>query len=220
VAIRTISTKTLIPNTTQAGTANRFLSSPPVTNGPPQAYEKREMLDANALMNDGADIGTDAFMDAIDPVLPAAYRLAYGLLSNRVEVGDVLQEATLSAWRHRRSLRAGAPMRPWFLAIVANQCRQTVRSRWWSVIRQPDLTVLDRNRGEKRVDDADALRQGLLQLSDRDRLVLVLRYYLDLSFDEVAATLCISATAARVRTHRALARLRPVIDIPEDLNDD
>jgi RNA polymerase sigma factor (sigma-70 family) len=178
------------------------------------------MLDANALMNDGADIGTDAFMDAIDPVLPAAYRLAYGLLSNRVEVGDVLQEATLSAWRHRRSLRAGAPMRPWFLAIVANQCRQTVRSRWWSVIRQPDLTVLDRNRGEKRVDDADALRQGLLQLSDRDRLVLVLRYYLDLSFDEVAATLRISATAARVRTHRALARLRPVIDIPEDLNDD
>jgi RNA polymerase sigma factor (sigma-70 family) len=178
------------------------------------------MLDADALMDDGPDLTTDGFMEAIDPVLPVAYRLAYGLLRNRDEAGDIVQEATLNAWRHRRSFRVGAPIRPWFLAIVANQCRQAVRNRWWSVIRRPDLTVSVRNTGEAQVDEAESLRYGLLQLNDRDRLVLVLRYYLDLSFNEVAATLRISPTAARVRTHRALARLRPIIDVPQEFTDE
>jgi DNA-directed RNA polymerase specialized sigma24 family protein len=40
---------------------------------------------------------------------------------------------------------------------------------------------------------------------------------MDLSFTEIGDTVRISATAARVRTHRALARLKPIIDIPEDL---
>jgi RNA polymerase sigma-70 factor (ECF subfamily) len=175
------------------------------------------MLGADALMDDGLEISADAFMDAIDPLLPVAYRLAYGLLRNRDEAGDIVQEATLNAWRHRRSFRAGAPIRPWFLAIVANQCRQAVRSRWWSVIRRPELAVVALDSGESQVDAAQFVTQGLLRLNERDRIVLVLRYYLDLSFDEVGATLHISPTAARVRTHRALARLRPIIDVPEEL---
>src|ERR1700682_748877 len=175
------------------------------------------MLGADALMDDGLEISADAFMDAIDPWLPVAYRLAYGLLRNRDEAGDIVQEATLNAWRHRRSFRAGAPIRPWFMALVANQCRQAVRNRWWSVVRRPDLTVAAGGAGESHVDEAQILKQGLLRLNERDRLVLVLRYYLDLPFDEVGATLHISPTAARVRTHRALARLRPIIGIPEEL---
>jgi RNA polymerase sigma-70 factor (ECF subfamily) len=191
-----------------------------VTNPAPTAYQMSEMLNADALMEDGPDISTDAFMDAIDPVIGDAYRLAYGLVRSREEAGDIVQEATLSAWRHRRSFHAGAPMRPWFLAIVANQCRQTVRNRWWSVIRRPDLTVSVPVPGEAEVDEAERLRHGLLQLNNRDRLVLVLRYYLDMSFNEIATTLHITANAARVRTHRALTRLRPIIDFPEELPDD
>jgi RNA polymerase sigma factor (sigma-70 family) len=40
------------------------------------------------------------------------------------------------------------------------------------------------------------------------RLVLILRYYLDLSYEEVAKTLRISPKAAKSRAHRAVARLR------------
>lgn len=171
-------------------------------------------------MSDGGVVEGAAFMDAIDPLLPMAYRLAYALVHSRDEVDDILQEAVLNAWRHRGSLRSPSQVRPWFLAIVANQCRQAVRTRWWSVIRRPDMNSIVGQENDQTIDDVEGLRQGLLRLGDRDRIVLVLRYYLDMSFDDVAATLRISAQAARVRTHRALARLRPIVDSLEELTDE
>jgi RNA polymerase sigma-70 factor (ECF subfamily) len=177
------------------------------------------MLDANALMDGSRDIDAEAFMAQLDRVLPTAYRLAYALLRNRDDASDIVQESTLSAWRHRRSFRRDSPIKPWFLAIVANECRQTVRSRWWSVIRRPDLSVADQG-DESDLDDARSLRHALLQLNHTDRLVLVLRYYLDLSFIEVAAVLNVSAGTARVRTHRALGRLRPIMEVPEELSNE
>jgi RNA polymerase sigma-70 factor (ECF subfamily) len=178
------------------------------------------MFDSDAVMVDGRAVEPDAFMDAIDPLLPMAYRLARGMLKDHHEAEDVVQEATLKAWKHRGSLRAGSPIRPWFLTIVANQCRQTFRARWWSVIRQPELPSGIPDQAGSEPDEVEALRQGMLKLPERDRLILVLRYYLDLSFQEVAAALHISPPAARVRTHRALARLRPIVTIPGELADE
>jgi RNA polymerase sigma-70 factor, ECF subfamily len=178
------------------------------------------MSEANAVMHDKRDIGSDAFMNAIEPLIPVAHRLAYGMLRSRDEANDIVQDAILNAWRHRSSLREGSRIRPWFLAVVANQCRQAVRARWWSVIRRPDLPSVSRAEGRFEIDDVESLRQGLLKLPDRDRLVLVLRYYLDLSFEDMGSTLRISPQAARVRTHRALSRLRPIMDIPGDLTDE
>ncbi len=66
-------------------------------------------------------------------------------------------------------------------------------------------------------DDAGALdlRTELRRLSHDQRLLLVLRYYLDLPYEEVAATLGVSVKAARSRTERALARLRLGMRPPE-----
>jgi DNA-directed RNA polymerase specialized sigma24 family protein len=49
------------------------------------------------------------------------------------------------------------------------------------------------------------------------KLAIVLRYYLDLPFDEVGRVLGVSGKAARARVHRALVRLR--VEVPEMLND-
>jgi RNA polymerase sigma-70 factor (ECF subfamily) len=177
------------------------------------------MLAAGGLMHDYRQIDSEAFMNALDPVLPDAYRLAYALLRNRDEAGDIVQEAALRAWQHRRSIRAHAPIRPWFLAIVANQSRRVVTNRWWSVLKRADMTVVQ-SANTTDMDDSESLRRALMQLNERDRLVVVLRYYMDLPFDEVAATLGISAGAARVRTHRALGRLRSTIDAPQEFTDE
>jgi RNA polymerase sigma factor (sigma-70 family) len=177
------------------------------------------MLDADAVVNDSREIDSDAFSDAIEPVMPDAYRLAFGMLRSRDDAGDVVQDAALNAWRRRDTFKPGAEIRPWFLAIVANQCRQTMRQRWWSVIRQPDIRVTTPRSPETPADDAEILRQGLRRLNYSDRLILVLRYYLDLPFSDVAATLRISAAAARVRTHRALTRLRPILEESEDVDE-
>lgn len=178
------------------------------------------MLDAGAVVSDRRDVDSDAFMDNLLPVLPDAYRLAYGMVRSRDEASDVVQDATLNAWRHRRTFRPGADLRPWFLTIVANQCRQALRQRWWSVVKRPDLAVIAVDPQEAQVDESDRIKQALRRLGHSDRLILVLRYYLDLSINDAAATLGISPEAAKVRTHRALVRLREVIGAVEDLSDE
>jgi RNA polymerase sigma-70 factor, ECF subfamily len=171
------------------------------------------MLSAEALVMTSE---TDEFMNAIEALLPTAYRLAYALVHRREEIDDILQEAAVSAWRHRRQVRDSAQLKPWFLAIVANQCKQAVRTRWWSVVRRPDLSSVTAGRSDPDSGDFDELRKALLRLKHRDRVVLVLRYYMDMSFDEVGETLRVSEQAARVRNHRALGRLRPILNSLEE----
>lgn len=116
---------------------------------------------------------------------------------------DAVQEATFKAWRARDRLRPDSDLKPWFLTIVANQYRQERRSRWWSVLKQADVStdgVVDQGANS---DDAAELRRLLARLPHHQRLILVLRYYLDFSYEDVAHALRISGPAARSRVHRA-----------------
>lgn len=154
-----------------------------------------------------------AFAASIEPLLPVGFRLAYAMLRSRADAEDVVQEAAMKAWQKRRSFRAGAEPRPWFLAIVANECRMAWRRRSRHAAGElprdaPIASPLN--------EEADHLRHALGRLGRKDRLALVLRYYLDLPTDEVARTLGVSPAAARVRIHRALARLRPEFEVTAD----
>lgn len=151
---------------------------------------------------------TAAFVVLVEPVLPAAYRLAVAMLRSDTEAEDVVQEAMFKAWRHFGRFKDGAEMRPWLLTIVANECRRQRRSQWFWVVRSADI-LEGEDSGHPELDAGRAdLRHALHRLPHDQRLVLVLRYYLDLSFYEVAQVLKISTKAAKSRTYRALERLR------------
>lgn len=146
-----------------------------------------------------------AFADLLRPIYVDAFRLAFALIHDRYEAEDVVQDAAFNAWRKIDQLRAGKAMRPWFLGIVANVCRSRVRVRWWSVIRSPQPTE------GHAVPDVVAnidVRMAVARLGYDQRVAVMLRYYLDLPFDEVAAALGISSKAARSRVGRAIDRLR------------
>ena len=149
-----------------------------------------------------------SFVALVEPVLPAAYRLAAAMLRSETEAEDAVQEAVLRAWRRHDRFKAGAGMKPWLLAIVANECRRVRRSRWWSVIKWPAGLEATGRQPANYVPSAEGLRRAIYQLPDEQRLALVLRYYLDLSFEEVARVLKTTPKAAKSRTYRALERLR------------
>ncbi len=165
--------------------------------------ESQQQLVSNAKAGDRA-----AFEALIRPLFLPAYRLAYGMLRDRGEAEDVVQEASLKAWNRIRDLREATEWKAWLFSIVANQCRTVRRSRWWSVQKLGELPATPKDADQDVVVKAD-LADAINRLSQGDRLALVLRYYLDLSFDEVAATLGVSVDAARSRTQRAVRRLRP-----------
>jgi RNA polymerase sigma-70 factor (ECF subfamily) len=149
-----------------------------------------------------------AFEELLAPVLEVGFRLAMTMLNDRGAAEDAVQEAALKAWRKLDRLRAGAPLRPWFLTVVANECRTARRTRWWRVLRFPEVPSRALAHSiEDRLDLAVALEL----LAPRHLLVLSLYYHLDLPIDEVARVLGCSVGAARVRIHRALAALRPTM---------
>ena len=110
------------------------------------------------------------------PALPPAYRLALGLLLRTAEAEDAVQEASLRAWRYRRRRRPDASFRPWFLAIVMNECRDRRRSRW--------LQLAPFNVPPKASDSISDetltmdLGRALARLTAQQRAAIVLRYYL------------------------------------------
>ena len=183
-----------------------------------RAYIGRSMLGRTEADLIRASRGGDgvAFAELIRPSYPLAFKVAYGMLQDHDEAEDAIQEASLKAWRRLGNLREGTSLRPWFLGIVANQCRSTRRARWWSVVKGMDRPDLVEGIPGDMAQSVD-LRQALSQLNHDDRLVIVLRYYLDLPIEEVGQTLGITPQATKSRLHRAIGRLRPMVQAQEAL---
>src|SRR5438309_1753185 len=74
-----------------------------------------------------------AYEQLLEPALRSATRLAFAMLHDRSEAEDAFQESALRAWRRLDNLRDGNPFQPWFLGIVANQCREIRRGKWWQL---------------------------------------------------------------------------------------
>jgi RNA polymerase sigma-70 factor (ECF subfamily) len=171
--------------------------------------EQRPLIMARATEGDA-----NAFAALIEPLLNPAYRLAAVMLTDRSAAEDAVQEASIKAWRKLRQLRGDVgSLRPWFLSIVANECRMARRQRWWSVIKLADPEPPSSE--DPSHETSSDLQRALLKLSPEERLPLVLHFYLDLPIEEVARTLGLSPSAAKSRIYRAARRLRSDLTVEE-----
>ncbi len=148
-----------------------------------------------------------------------AVRTAWVVSGGTDDAEDAAQEGFVKAFGALHRFRAGSPFRPWLLAIVANEARNRRRAagrrealalripedrRAGGAAPSPEAAVLA---GERR----DALLTGLARLSEADREVITLRYLLELSEAETAATLDVPPGTVKSRLSRALDRLRAVL---------
>lgn len=181
-------------------------------------WEMHVLSTANEALTKEARAGDRlAFETLLQPLISPAYRLALVMVRDPSQAEDCVQEAALRAWRARGQLRGGAEqLRPWFLAIVTNECRSWLRGRWARVLRH-DLPPLATVSGptEDSLAQSEDLRRALRSLRPDERAVLLLRYGLDLEVEAVAAALGVRRGAARSRIHRALRRLRPHLVVKE-----
>jgi RNA polymerase sigma factor (sigma-70 family) len=165
-------------------------------------------LDQAATLVTAAKAGNDlAFTSLLEIVLEPGYKLACGMLHDQQAAEDAVQEAALKAWRKLGQLREGQALRPWFLSIVANECREIRRSRWWSVLKSAETQTSDGSSPEAVVRGME-LRSALRRLDRDKRLVLVLHWYLDLPLTEIAVITGASVHAVEARLHRGVRELR------------
>ncbi len=154
-----------------------------------------------------------AFARLADGHLARGYRLASVILGSETEAQDAVQDAAVMAWRHFGDLRSGARFDAWFDRILVNGCRDRLRKR--GRVRLIDLAGMQEQAGPDGTGglaERDALRRALAGLPPDQRLVVVLRFYGDLSLDEIAERTGERLGTVKSRLHYALEALRAAYD--------
>jgi RNA polymerase sigma-70 factor (ECF subfamily) len=146
-----------------------------------------------------------------------AYRLATFILHDPAAAEDAVQDAALTAWRRRRSLRDDQAVDVWFTRILVNVCRDELRRR----SRRPRVLALDP--AIEGVDDpaghsAD-LGPAIRQLAPKEQALLALRFGRELTVPEIAERLQIPEGTVKSRLHSTLQHLHAALDAERRLEE-
>lgn len=152
-----------------------------------------------------------AFAQLVEKYQTPVYNLAYRMLGNPNDAEDAAQETFLRAYAQLKKYHADQKFATWLLAIDAHYCIDRLRRRkilWLSLDEsewsdelvsespEPDDELLRRERQQE-------VERLLEHLPPAARLAVVLRYWHEQSIEEIAKTTGDSASAVKVKLHRA-----------------
>jgi len=147
------------------------------------------------------------------------YRIALGYLRQPDDALDVVQEAFVKAWENAARWDGSAEAGPWLTRIAVNQAidrwrRNRRRAATFAPLQDddhdrsltdgtqaPDRGVIGREAHER-------VARLLQTLPERQRAVVVLRHYQEMSLEEIAGALGMSLGTVKSSLHRALRRMR------------
>ncbi len=143
------------------------------------------------------------------------YNLAYRMLGNAVEAEDAAQETFVRIYTKLNTYQPDRKLSSWVLSIASHYCIDRLRRRrmnWLSLDEEPVATTLPAGgRGPEdealREESRDELQKLVLQLEPAYRVPLILRYWHELSYQEIAEVMGLSVQAVKSRLHRARVQL-------------
>ena len=152
----------------------------------------------------------------------AAYRLAYLLLSNAEDAEETVQDAFVYALSNLgRYDPARSSFWGWLRMILISRCRNRYRRRRWAIVSLDELedrghcpAASPKNEPARWMEELDGQRhlwETLQRVSAGAREALILRYYQDLPYAEIAALLGCSVEAARSRVAHGKMQLRQLL---------
>lgn len=150
-----------------------------------------------------------AFQQLMHRYAGAVYNVAYRMLGNAQEAEDASQEIFLRAYTRLDSFDRERRFSTWLLSIASNYCIDRLRRRRFSWLTLDDVayTLPSRERGPEHQalaqERQERVQTALRNLPDHYRLVLVLRYWQDLSYEEIRQITGLSESALKTRLHRA-----------------
>jgi RNA polymerase sigma-70 factor (ECF subfamily) len=115
----------------------------------------------------------------------SAYYIALGFVHNQQDALDVSQEAFIKAFRKIKMFDTHMPFFPWFYRLMKNLCIDHLkRKRRKSEVPLEDIKVLDEARDDREM--KEALWKGIRELPFDQREVIILRYFRQMSYAEIA----------------------------------
>lgn len=123
------------------------------------------------------------------------YRLALSCTRSPQEAEDICQSVFLKLMEHPNI--APGKEKAWLMQVTVNQCRSLFRSHWWSRTDPIPDTIPARS------DESDGVREAVMALEPRYRVVIYLYYYEQYTVKEIAKLLHISSSNVSTRLYRA-----------------
>jgi RNA polymerase sigma-70 factor (ECF subfamily) len=158
---------------------------------------------------DAADPTDAAFAALSDVALRRTYGLAGYLLGNASDAEDATQEAMARAWRARATLRDAANFDAWLDRILVNACRDRLRRR--RLVQTVDLKAsadIEARDPFREFLARDELAAALEALTADQRVVVVLRFWQDLSLEQISDRLDWPLGTVKSRLHHAMAAMK------------
>ncbi len=153
-----------------------------------------------------------AFTHLVEIYQRPVYNLCYRMLGNSGDAEDAAQEAFLRAYKALSRYDPGRSFATWLLSIASHYCIDQLRKRRFRTFSMDDdeqgwLDPPDPAPGPEvalSTREKQAQVQALLErLSPKDRAAVVMRYWYDCSYEEIADTLSLTVSAVKSRLHRA-----------------
>jgi RNA polymerase sigma-70 factor (ECF subfamily) len=153
----------------------------------------------------------------------AVFNLAYRMLGNAEDAEDASQEIFLRAYTRLASFDRQRRFSTWLLSIGSNYCIDRLRRRRFSWLTLDDavFALPSRERGPERIaidrEQQAIVQRALQKLPEHYRIVTVLRYWSDLSYEEIANVTGLPESTIKTRLHRARHMLAEALGPEEQM---
>lgn len=147
----------------------------------------------------------EAFFSLIEPLETRLYQTALGIVGTRQDAEDVWQSTVLQAWRNIRQLRE-PHFKTWVTRILINEAKQVLRKG--ALVPKPYEFIPEVASEDIDVPSKLMVHALLQDLPREQREVIILRFWLDLSLEEIAETVRVPLSTAKTRLYQGLANLK------------
>ena len=153
----------------------------------------------------------DVFAVLVERYKDAVQNLAYRMLGNVTEAEDVTQEAFVRAYTQLATYKPTHKFSTWLLSIASHLAIDQLRRRRFLALPLEDVPflewIVDANTGPEQSalhgEQQDEIQRYLQRLPSKYRAVIVLRYWHDFSYEEIATALRLTPALVKARLHRA-----------------
>lgn len=168
----------------------------------------------------------DAFAELVYTFQDPVYNLCYRMLGESGEAEDATQEAFLRAYLNIERYDTNRSFKTWVMSIASNHCIDRLRKRrmqFVSLDDEPTAAVLALSSKDPLPEQvtlqnerSEVFQDLLLQLDPDYRVAVILRYWYDYSYAEIAQTMDTTESAIKSRLFRARKSLAEIIGETDD----
>lgn len=159
---------------------------------------------------------TGAFEELVVRYQKQIFGFVLRILKNPMDAEDTVQKVFLLAYRNLHSFRFESSFKTWLYRISINQCHNLFRQQKNKEFAPfDDLPLADPGTSQEEEMAQKELmglaREAIEKLPTKQRMVLMLRVYQDLSFEEIGKALNIRANSAKVNFHYAMEKIKELL---------